>query len=775
MNNALYASLPPLEAAKRRYLDALASLPTEVQEALKNDNLEQVRQLLLENPDIDVSKVQEALRAKKEYEEQQEREQRETERKRQQAQKEAERREKERQEALERVQKIEQEVLDHTIYGKQVDGLKKLRTHIAKLSESLGLSGVSIENFGRKIDSLSIDTEQAARSVEELGKSLIELREQIAKQRQGYWQAREEAQDSFEALKKKAIEQHKTYLNELTAVNNKAYKTAAENVRQFLSSLQSASNTLGSLIDRLSTEVGGAQYSQRLFYKALSQAKEALSAKNFDKYTKAIKDMSNSIGFLDTKHYTSVYEARYEKAVVLNQLRSLKSPTDIIIEQLKQINKNTQASAEHTSKTAQDIYKLVNVQLGGRDFEEIVANGIVQGIKTDDLAAVIGGNSQTLIAQLEQSNAKWDKFPIANGKMLVTADFDKDGVNDIAFGIDASGKIASIDTATASTFSVLENSFGDVNVKEVFLGDRIQSLFGKDWAIAIGDSLNLINETLESLGAQIDTFGHNLYVDVDQDGVWDFRLTADETGHLEAIDAHTSQTVNAILSNFRKSAQKVGVDTSNVTHVSTAEEIALAEYGTRLYQAADKYMHEASPNFMSIYKQYGYKNYDEILQINPQDAEKYKQYLLEAYDYAKQASDFAKRIIEADAPGGIDLRNYPSGLSAPYDTIGAVAGMADKVKEYLHRRHIPGFAAGGYTGDIPPTVVAGVVHGREFVINAPTTRRLGLNRDNGGVFMDILKELREVKKESAELRAVVTKHLPNVDYNTKKDAHTRIA
>ena len=36
-----------------------------------------------------------------------------------------------------------------------------------------------------------------------------------------------------------------------------------------------------------------------------------------------------------------------------------------------------------------------------------------------------------------------------------------------------------------------------------------------------------------------------------------------------------------------------------------------------------------------------------------------------------------------------------------------------------------GFASGGYTGDMPRTAEAGVVHGQEFVMNASATRRIG--------------------------------------------------
>ena len=724
-----------------KYSSILSKLPDSVQEAIKSGNLDQLGELLKKDSTISLDNVRQAISAKKELAELEKRQ--------------AE----ERKRALEQVHSIEQRVLALNIYGKQEDGAEKLKTKITELAEKLGISGVTVENFASKVDALDIQSTEAARSVEELGNTLIELREQIAQERQSYWQAREESNNSYEALRKKALQQQKEFSKQFIAANNATYKSVVENTKQYLSSLQSASSTLGGMIDKLAAELGGAKYTENLFYKALSQAKEALASKEYDRYAESVKSLSNYIGFLDKKQYANAYEAHYEKAVILNELRALKSPTDIMIEQLQQINKNTQASANYASQTAsnlgsvqKDIYKLVNVKLGGRDFEEIVANGIVQGIKTDNLAAVLGQSSQKLIAQLEQSSAKWDKFPIANGKMMVTADFDKDGINDIAFGIDASGRITSIDTQTANTYRTLEKSFGDVNLKEIFSGETLQAISGKDWAFAIGDSLNLINETLESLGAKIYSFGNNLYVDIDQDGVWDFRLKADATGHLQAIDQHTQDTVNAILQKFKESAAKVGVDTSNVTDVSNTEELALTNYGSGLYETANKYLNEALPNFVSIYKKYGYKNYDEILEINPQDAEKYKNYLLEAYNYAQQASDFAKKIIAADKPGGIDLKNYPSGLKPPYDTIGAVVGLVDRVKEYLHRRHIPGFATGGYTGDYPAHQIAGVVHGGEFVVNAKTTRILGLNKDNGGVFVKMLGELSAMRKEIQELR-----------------------
>lgn len=58
---------------------------------------------------------------------------------------------------------------------------------------------------------------------------------------------------------------------------------------------------------------------------------------------------------------------------------------------------------------------------------------------------------------------------------------------------------------------------------------------------------------------------------------------------------------------------------------------------------------------------------------------------------------------------------------------------------------------GGYTGDIGTHEVAGIVHGQEYVVNAKTTRDLGLN-NQGGLFKAMVSELSIVRSELAEMK-----------------------
>jgi tape measure domain-containing protein len=72
-----------------------------------------------------------------------------------------------------------------------------------------------------------------------------------------------------------------------------------------------------------------------------------------------------------------------------------------------------------------------------------------------------------------------------------------------------------------------------------------------------------------------------------------------------------------------------------------------------------------------------------------------------------------------------------------------------------------GFASGGYTGDIPTNAVAGVVHGKEYVINAKTTKDLGIN-NSGGLFQDMLKAMRSMESRMAKMEQLAMNQLREI-------------
>jgi hypothetical protein len=48
------------------------------------------------------------------------------------------------------------------------------------------------------------------------------------------------------------------------------------------------------------------------------------------------------------------------------------------------------------------------------------------------------------------------------------------------------------------------------------------------------------------------------------------------------------------------------------------------------------------------------------------------------------------------------------------------------------------------------------VHGQEYVVNAKTTRDLGLN-NSSGVFKDILSELKALRRENADMKMYLSR------------------
>ena len=82
---------------------------------------------------------------------------------------------------------------------------------------------------------------------------------------------------------------------------------------------------------------------------------------------------------------------------------------------------------------------------------------------------------------------------------------------------------------------------------------------------------------------------------------------------------------------------------------------------------------------------------------------------------------------------------------------------ASLVNPLLEEKALKGYSSGGYTGDGGKYEPAGIVHRGEYVVNSETTRDLGLNNNSGGVFTEIVDELKQIKKENADMRLLMVK------------------
>lgn len=90
----------------------------------------------------------------------------------------------------------------------------------------------------------------------------------------------------------------------------------------------------------------------------------------------------------------------------------------------------------------------------------------------------------------------------------------------------------------------------------------------------------------------------------------------------------------------------------------------------------------------------------------------------------------------------------PTAFIAEYQTI---------VNQLLEEKDLKGYSSGGYTGDGGKYEPAGIVHRGEYVVNSETTRDLGLNNNSGGVFTEIVAELKQIKKENNDMKLLMVK------------------
>ncbi|MFK5937728.1 MAG: tape measure protein [Sulfurimonas sp.] len=72
----------------------------------------------------------------------------------------------------------------------------------------------------------------------------------------------------------------------------------------------------------------------------------------------------------------------------------------------------------------------------------------------------------------------------------------------------------------------------------------------------------------------------------------------------------------------------------------------------------------------------------------------------------------------------------------------------------ISRTNYEYYKDGGYTGNIGVNQEAGVVHGQEYVVNAPTTKDLGLN-GSGGVFREQIAISRQIAQNSTTLNRLI--------------------
>lgn len=130
----------------------------------------------------------------------------------------------------------------------------------------------------------------------------------------------------------------------------------------------------------------------------------------------------------------------------------------------------------------------------------------------------------------------------------------------------------------------------------------------------------------------------------------------------------------------------------------------------------------------------------------------------------REASELASAQSHYDAWGwGIGSRRIQDQINGANALYAYQAAQAEKavtvqaLQALYQEKSLKGFATGGYTGDGGKYEPAGIVHRGEYVVNSETTRDLGLNNSSGGVFTEIVTELKQIKKENNDMKLLMVK------------------
>lgn len=89
-----------------------------------------------------------------------------------------------------------------------------------------------------------------------------------------------------------------------------------------------------------------------------------------------------------------------------------------------------------------------------------------------------------------------------------------------------------------------------------------------------------------------------------------------------------------------------------------------------------------------------------------------------------KAAAIAGALVDTYRGAAKAIAEFPGPMGIALAAATVVSGLANVAQ--IRSQQMTGYKAGGYTGNMPTNQVAGVVHGREFVMNAAATQRIGV-------------------------------------------------
>ena len=119
--------------------------------------------------------------------------------------------------------------------------------------------------------------------------------------------------------------------------------------------------------------------------------------------------------------------------------------------------------------------------------------------------------------------------------------------------------------------------------------------------------------------------------------------------------------------------------------------------------------------------------------------------------------DYWKKKDEGDGEGKKYKPAKDDARKAINNNLANITRLQALIPQLEKEKILKGYSAGGYTGNGGKYEPAGIVHRGEYVVNSETTRDLGLNNNSGGVFTEIVEELKQIKKENNDMKLLMVK------------------
>ena len=267
---------------------------------------------------------------------------------------------------------------------------------------------------------------------------------------------------------------------------------------------------------------------------------------------------------------------------------------------------------------------------------------------------------------------------------------------------------------------------------------------GKQEQIDIAKTLGVSYETAKPLVEQIQALSVSKNVQADVNSLLGYTGTSYNTtlaNQLSQLSPYLSSSVSDAVSNTK--------NTANANLAAQQEAERLAKEKQALYE-------KNRAEFMA--------NYNNIVASYDKEKNESKTAWDAVYWHINKnyRSGLAPDTPASETPAthsSIDLNG--SYYRSRYDTYKQQhmeAYIAYKnLEAYNTEKALKGYSSGGYTGDGGKYEPAGIVHRGEYVVNSETTRDLGLNNNSGGVFTEIVAELKQIKKENNDMKLLMVK------------------